>query len=80
MINKWKEGVEDSDYDSLIKLAVYSKKGRIRFKRYYLNNYIQKLGANQDHSFVFCITLQIGYCKYCLAVSTKDASDWSIKN
>ena len=34
IINEWKKGVENSDYDSLRELAVYLKKARIRFKRY----------------------------------------------
>ena len=34
IINEWRKGVEDSEYDSLRELAVYSKKGRIRFNRY----------------------------------------------
>jgi hypothetical protein len=39
IVNEWKKGVQDSDYDYLRELAVYSKKGRIRFKSCcYLNS------------------------------------------
>ena len=33
IVNEWKKGVEDSEYDSVRELAVYSKR-RIRFNRY----------------------------------------------
>ena len=58
IVNEWKKGVEASDYDSLRELAVYSKKegfGLSDIASYVrLNNYIQKLGGNQDQieSFV----------------------------
>jgi hypothetical protein len=52
IINEWKKGVEDSDYDSVRELAVHSKKEGFGLSHIAsstrLNNYIQKLGANQD--------------------------------
>ena len=52
IINEWKKGVEDSDYDSLRELALYSKKEGFALSQLAsstrLCNYIQKLGANQD--------------------------------
>jgi hypothetical protein len=52
IINEWKKRVDDSDYDSLRELAVYSKKEGFGLSRVAssirLNNYIQKLGLNQD--------------------------------
>ena len=52
IIGEWKKGVEDSDYDSLRELAVYSKKEGFGLSHVSslirLSNYIQKLGANQD--------------------------------
>src|SRR5437660_5650682 len=61
IINEWKKGIEDSDYDSLRELAVYSKKegfGLIDIASYIrLNKYIQKLGANQDQIEAFIANL-----------------------
>jgi hypothetical protein len=52
IINEWKKGVEDSDYDSLRELAVYSKKEGFGLSdiasSIRISNYIQKLGANED--------------------------------
>jgi hypothetical protein len=61
IINEWKKGVEDSDYDSVRELAVYSKKegfglGHIASSTR-LSNYIQKLGANQDQMESFIANL-----------------------
>ena len=52
IVNEWKKGVEDSDYDSIRELTVPLKKQGIGLKELApfvrLYNYIQKLGANQD--------------------------------
>ena len=61
IINEWKKGVGDSDYDSLRELAVYSKKEGFGLSdiasSVRLNNYIQKLGANQDQIEAFIANL-----------------------
>ena len=61
IINEWKKGVEDSDYDSLRELAVYSKKEGFGLSdiasSVRLSNYIQKLGANQDQIESFIANL-----------------------
>jgi hypothetical protein len=50
IINEWKKGVEDSDYDSVRELAVYSRKEGFRLSHIAssirISNYIKKLGAN----------------------------------
>ena len=43
IINEWKKGVEDSDYDSLRELAVYSKKQGFGLSRYCFLNSTQQL-------------------------------------
>ena len=61
IINEWKKGVEQSDYDSLRELTVPLKKEGIGinelapFVRVY--NYIQKLGTNQDQIESFIANL-----------------------
>jgi hypothetical protein len=61
IINEWKKGVEDSDYDSVRELAVYSKKEGFDLSDIAsyirLNKYIQKLGANQDQIESFIANL-----------------------
>jgi 5'-3' exonuclease len=61
IINDWKKGVEDSDYDSLRELAVYSKKEGFGLtdiaSSIRLINYIQKLGVNQDQIETFIANL-----------------------
>jgi hypothetical protein len=61
IINEWKKGIEDSNYDSVRELAVYSKKEGFDLSRLAtsirLNNYIQKLGANQDQIESFIANL-----------------------
>ena len=61
IINEWKKGVEDSDYNSLRELAIYSKKQGFGLSRIAssirLSNYIQKLGANQDQIESFIANL-----------------------
>jgi|GEM_PF-516902 len=53
IINEWKKGVEDSEYESVRELAVFSKKQGLDLSelasRFRLCNYISKLGANEDH-------------------------------
>ena len=53
IINEWKKGVEDSEYESVRELAVFSKKQGLNLSelasRFRLYNYISKLGANEDH-------------------------------
>src|SRR5207245_6517005 len=57
IINEWKKGIEDSDYDSLRELAVYSKKEGFGLSHVAsstrLCNFIQKLGANEDQIETF---------------------------
>jgi hypothetical protein len=61
IIIEWKKGVEDSDYESVRELAIYSKKEGSDLSRtatsIRLNNYIQKLGANQDQIESFIANL-----------------------
>src|SRR5438132_12981864 len=61
IINEWKKGVENSDYDSVRELAVYSKKEGFGLSRIAsstrLINYIRKLGANQDQIESFIANL-----------------------
>ena len=61
IINELKKGVEDSDYDSVRELAVYSKKEGLGLidvaSSTRLNNYIQKLGANRDQIESFIANL-----------------------
>ena len=59
IINEWKKGVEDSDYDSLRELAVYSKKQGIDLSemlpRCRLGNYIQKIGReSRPNRIIHC--------------------------
>jgi hypothetical protein len=52
IINDWKKEVEDSQYESIRELAVFSKKQGLNLIEHAwsvrLKNYIQKLGANRD--------------------------------
>jgi hypothetical protein len=61
IINEWKKGVEDSEYDSVRELAVSSKKQGLSLGEHAcsvrLNNYIKKLGANQDQIESFIANL-----------------------
>jgi 5'-3' exonuclease len=61
IVNEWKQGVEDSDYNSLRELAIYSKKEGFGLSHIAastrLGNYIQKLGANQDQIESFIANL-----------------------
>ena len=61
IVNEWKKAIEDSDYESLRELAVYSKKEGFGLSHIAastrLGNYIQKLGANQDQIESFIANL-----------------------
>jgi hypothetical protein len=61
IINEWKKGVENSDYDSVRELAIYSKKEGLGLSHIAastrLGNYIQKLGANQEQIESFIANL-----------------------
>jgi hypothetical protein len=61
IINECKKGIEDSDYDSLRELAIYSKREGLDLSDFAssirLSNYIQKLGANQDQIESFIANL-----------------------
>jgi hypothetical protein len=58
IINEWKKGLDNSEYESIRELAVLSKKEAMTLSdvaaNVRLNNYIQKLGANveQIESFI----------------------------
>jgi hypothetical protein len=57
IINEWKKGLDNSECESMRELAVFSKSELITRKDQAslvrLNNYIQKLGANQDEIETF---------------------------
>ncbi|MGC1930351.1 MAG: helix-turn-helix domain-containing protein [Candidatus Nitrosopolaris sp.] len=61
IIDEWKKGVENSEYDSVRELTVSLKKQGISLSELAcsvrLNNYIQKLGANQDQIESFIANL-----------------------
>ena len=61
IINEWKKGVEDSEYETIRELAVFSKKQGLNLGEHAssvrLRNYIEKLGANQDQIESFIANL-----------------------
>ena len=61
IINEWKKGVEDSEYDSVRELAVYSKKEGFGLSdiasSIRLNNYIKNIGTNEDKIESFIVNL-----------------------
>ncbi len=61
IINEWKKGVEDSEYDSVRELTASLKKQGIGLSdlacSFRLNNYIKKLGANQGQIESFIANL-----------------------
>jgi hypothetical protein len=61
IINEWKKGVEDSDYESIRELAVFSKKQGLKLGEYAcsirLNNYIENIGTNPDEIESFIANL-----------------------
>jgi hypothetical protein len=54
IIDEWKKGVQDSDYESIRELSVFGKKQGVTLNALAscirLNNYIQSLGANANES------------------------------
>jgi regulator of replication initiation timing len=54
IIDEWKKGVQDSDYESIRELSVFCKKQGVTLNTLAscirLNNYIQSLGANANES------------------------------
>jgi hypothetical protein len=54
IIDEWKKGVQDSDYESIRELSVFCKKQGVTLNALAscirLNNYIQSLGANANES------------------------------
>ena len=63
IVNDWKRGVEDSEYESVRELAVQSKKQGIALSdlasRFRLYNIIKKSGANEDQIESFIINCTI---------------------
>ena len=61
IINEWKKGVEDSDYESVRELAVSIKKQGIDMSTLAcsvrLNNYIKNIGTNEDKIESFIVDL-----------------------
>jgi hypothetical protein len=61
IINEWKKGLADLDYETLRELAVFSKKRGLSLGDHAssvrLRNYIEKLGANQDQIESFIANL-----------------------
>jgi hypothetical protein len=61
IINEWKKGVQDSEYDSLRELTVPLKKQGIGLDELApslrLYNYIKNIGANEDHIESFIANL-----------------------
>ena len=64
IINEWKKGIEDSDYDSLRELTMSLKKQGIDLNdlacSVRLNNYISKLGANEVDIESFIVNCKNG--------------------
>jgi hypothetical protein len=64
IINEWKKGVEEFDYESIRELAVYSKKQGLGLSElascFRLYNYIRKLGANEDDIEPFIVNYMNG--------------------
>src|ERR1700758_5227465 len=54
IIDEWKKGVQNSDYESIRELSVFCKKQEVTLNTLAscirLNNYIQSLGANVNES------------------------------
>jgi hypothetical protein len=61
IINEWKKGVEDSDYESIRELSLFSKKHGLNLGEYAcsirLNNYIENIGTNPDEIESFIANL-----------------------
>lgn len=63
IIDEWKKGVQDSDYESIRELSVFCKKQGITLNALAscirLNNYLQSLGANANVNGVSLILVLI---------------------
>jgi 5'-3' exonuclease len=61
IINQWKKGVENSDYESIRELSLFSKKHGLNLAEYAcsirLNNYIVNIGTNPDEIESFIANL-----------------------
>ena len=61
IIDEWKKGLADSEYETIRDLAVFSKKQGLNLGEHAssvrLKNYIEKLGANQDQIESFIANL-----------------------
>jgi hypothetical protein len=64
IIDEWKKGVQDSDYESIRELSVFCKKQGITLNALAscikLNNYIQGLGANENESTLESLIANMG--------------------
>jgi hypothetical protein len=64
IINEWKKGIKDSEYESIRELAVFSKKEGLNLgelaSRFRLYNYIIKLGLNEDQIESFIVNCMNG--------------------
>ncbi|MDQ6669104.1 MAG: hypothetical protein M3Y53_12895 [Thermoproteota archaeon] len=64
IINEWKKGINDSEYESIKELAVFSKKEGLHVSelasRFRLYNYIIKLGLNEDQIESFIVNCMNG--------------------
>jgi len=67
IVNDWKRGLEDSEYESVRNLAVDSKKQGLALSdlasRFRLYNIIKKSGANEDQIESFIINCE-RYCRF----------------
>jgi hypothetical protein len=68
IIDDWKKGVQDSDYESIRELSVYCKKQGVTLNVLAscirLNNYIQSLGANANESTLESLISNLGNYPY----------------
>jgi hypothetical protein len=64
IINEWKRGIENSEYQSIRELAVFSKKQGLDFcelaSRFRLYNYINKVAANEEQIESFIVNYMNG--------------------
>jgi hypothetical protein len=64
IINEWKKGIQDSEYESIRELAVFSKKEGLHLSelasRFRLYNYIIKLGLNEAQIESFIVNCMNG--------------------
>src|SRR5215831_16791730 len=66
IIDDWKKGVQDSDYESIRELSVFCKKQGITLNALAscirVNNYIQRLGANANESALESLIANMANC------------------